>query len=320
MNTKRVLQIFLCVATGGSLALLSGCTSSSQMNAMQQQLARQEQQIQQFSAQLSGVQPAQADTWAQVQQLRQEMGAVKGQIDDFNNASASIGGLPGVIARMERQQQALRSLETQFGLDLKLDEPMAPAVPGMTPGAPGAYPAGTTPAGVPQPAPGVNAGGALPGGVTLPPPGSAAGITTQPVQQQTQPQTAQQPASKDTATVLYDSGIANFNGRKYRESLNAFTDFTTTYPKHNLIGNAWFWKGESNYALGNFPAAALDYEKVISGYPSSAKAPSAYLKQGLSFQRTGNKDAARVRLQELIKKFPKSAEATRANQVLKELK
>lgn len=315
MNTKRMLQLFLCVSS--SLALLSGCTSSSQLNAMQQQLSRQEQQIQQFSAQLSGVQPAQADTWAQVQQLRQEMGAVKGQIDDFNNASATIGGLPGVISRMERQQQAMRTIETQFGLDLKLDEPVAPTIPGMIPGlVPGTA---ATPSGMPQPNPSVNAGGALPGGITLPPPGSSAGVVTQPVQQ-TPPPAAKQPVTKDTATVLYDSGIANFNGRKYKESLNAFTDFATTYPKHNLIGNAWFWKGESNYALGNYPAAALDYEKVISGYASNAKAPASYLKQGLSFQRTGNKDAARVRLQELIKKFPKSPEATRANQVLKELK
>lgn len=317
MHTKRLLQFFL-LATG-SLMLLGGCTSSSQMNAMQQQLSRQEQQIQQFSAQLSGVQPAQADTWAQVQQLRQEMASVKGQIDDFNNAAAPIGGLGGLITRMERQQQALRTLETQLALDFKLDEPLP------LPGQAAAYPAGMNPAGnpgvqgyagVPQPAPGITAGGALPGQVTLPQPGSAAAIvsTQQPAQQ------AQQPATKDTSSVLYDSGIANFNGRKYKEALNAFTDFTTTYPKNKLIGNAWFWRGESNFALGNFAASALDYEKVISGYGDNPKVASAYLKQGMSFARTGNKDAARVRLQELIKKFPKAPESARANQVLKDLK
>lgn len=310
MNTKRLLQIFLITAMSGSLALVTGCVSNSQMNAMQQQLSRQEQQIQQFSAQLSGVQPAQADTWAQVQQLRQEMGAVKGQIDDFNNASASIGGLPGLITLMDRQLQALRALEAQFGLDLKLDAPL-PA---------GASSTGMNPSGMQPPNPGINAGGAVPGGVTLPPPGSTAGIITQPQAPQQAPAQPPSSASKDTASVLYDSGIANFNGRKYREGLNAFTDFTNTYAQHKLIGNSWFWKGECNYALGNFAAAALDYEKVISGFASNTKAPSAYLKQGLSFSKTGNKDAARVRLQELVKKFPKSPEAARANQVLKELK
>lgn len=54
---------------------------------MQMRLNQQEQQIRLLNSQLSGVQPAQADTWAQVQSLRQEMSAVKGQIDDFNNAT-----------------------------------------------------------------------------------------------------------------------------------------------------------------------------------------------------------------------------------------
>ena len=71
--------------------------------------------------------------------------------------------------------------------------------------------------------------------------------------------------------------------------------------KDKLVSNAWFWRGECNYQLGNFPAAALDYEQVISKYGSSGKAASAYLKQGMCFIKAGKKDAAKVRLQELIK-------------------
>ena len=93
-----------------------------------------------------------------------------------------------------------------------------------------------------------------------------------------------------------------------------------TYGKHKLVSNAWFWRGECNYQLGNFPAAALDYEQVISKYGSSGKAASAYLKQGMCFIKAGKKDAAKVRLQELIKKFPKSPEATRATQLMKDNK
>ncbi len=68
--------------------------------------------------------------------------------------------------------------------------------------------------------------------------------------------------------------------------------------------------------MNNFPAAALDYEQVISKYPSSGKAASAYLKQGMSFIKTNKKDAAKFRLDELVKKFPKSPEAARAKQLL----
>ena len=295
---KRSLAVAMPVA----LSLLGGCVSQSQFDAMQARLMRQEQQIQQFNMQLSGVQPAQADTWQQVQSLRQEMGSLKGQIDDFNNATRNMGGLGGLARRVDQHHNALRAVETQFAMDFKLDE-AAPADPFGAPGAAGAS---------------GGAGGALPGGVTLPPANSTEPVisSTPPAsQQQAQPQVA----AKDTATALYDAGIKAFNERKYKEALKSFTDFTETYPKNTLVSNAWFWRGECNFALSNFPAAALDYEQVISKYPSSGKAASSYLKQGMSFIRTNKKDAARFRLDELIKKFPKAPEAARAKQVLKEM-
>ncbi|HIU17248.1 MAG TPA: tol-pal system protein YbgF [Candidatus Avidesulfovibrio excrementigallinarum] len=281
---------------GGGLLLLSGCASQSDVNALQSRIRMQEQQI----AMLSNMQPAQADTWAQVQQLRQEMAAVKGEIDNFNNAAAASGGLTGLVDRVNRHHQALQAIGTQFAMDLQLD-PTANPLPGAgTPGIPGV------------PVPVTSAQPAQPG---VPP-----AITPQPAQPaQPVPQPAPQAVNQDTATVLYESGVNSFNSRKYKEALNAFTDFTTTYPKNKLISNAWFWKGESNFALGQYSAAALDYEKVISQYPKSAKAPSCYLKQAISFQRIGNKDAAKVRLNELVKKFPKAAEATRAKQLLKSM-
>lgn len=272
-----------------SIFLMSGCVSQQQIDGMQAQLRRQDQQIQQLNAQLSGVQPAQADTWAQVQSLRQEMGSVRGQIDDFNNATGDMGGLNGLALMVRQNRSALKSLETQFALDLKLDDA------GM---------------------PGSGAGGAVPGGVGVPP--AVAPTTVAPAT--TTPAPSAPRSQKDTATALYDAGIQAFNSRNYQDALNSFRDFTTTYPQHKLTSNAWFWRGESEFALGNYAAAALAYEEVISKFPSSGKAASSYLKQGMSFSRTGKKDAAKFRLDELIKKFPKSAEATRAKQVLKEIK
>ena len=283
-SLRRSHSLLSVCLLGGGLLLLSGCASQSDINALQSRIRMQEQQI----AMLSNMQPAQADTWAQVQQLRQEMATVKGEIDNFNNAAAASGGLPGLVDRVNRHHQALQSIGTQFAMDLQLDPIANPMMP--TSGIP-----------------------ATPGTPAL-------ATSVQPAVQPTQPVQQPTPAvNKDTATVLYESGVNSFNSRKYKEALNAFTDFTETYPKNNLISNAWFWKGESNFALGQYSAAALDYEKVISQYPKSAKAPSCYLKQAISFQRIGNKDAAKVRLNELVKKFPKAAEATRAKQLLKSM-
>ena len=293
-SLRRSHSLLSVCLLGGGLLLLSGCASQSDINALQSRIRMQEQQI----AMLSNMQPAQADTWAQVQQLRQEMAAVKGEIDNFNNAAAASGGLTGLVDRVNRHHQALQSIGTQFAMDLQLDPVANPMMP--TNGIPGA-PVSTAPS------------TAMPVQPAVQP---AQPVVAQPAQPAPQPAPA---VNKDTATVLYESGVNSFNSRKYKEALNAFTDFTETYPKNKLISNAWFWKGESNFALGQYSAAALDYEKVISQYPKSAKAPSCYLKQAISFQRIGNKDAAKVRLNELVKKFPKAAESTRAKQLLKSM-
>ena len=211
---------------------------------MQMRLNQQEQQIRLLNSQLSGVQPAQADTWAQVQSLRQEMSAVKGQIDDFNNATAAAGGLPGLAQRVNNHEAALQAIATQFGMESAL-WPLPPALPERLLRAQAfdstkAWPAPAAPAMQPQQA-------AAPA-----------------------PQTQ---AQGDIAKALYDNGVQSFNARNYKQALKSFSDFTDTYGKHKLVSNAWFWRGECNYQLGNFPAAALDYEQVISKYGSTALLP-----------------------------------------------
>lgn len=264
---------------------------------MQMRLNQQEQQIRLLNSQLSGVQPAQADTWAQVQSLRQEMSAVKGQIDDFNNATAAAGGLPGLAQRVNNHEAALQAIATQFRHGTARGRRSGRSWSGSLRaryarltrrGSRARRTCHATAAGGPLPAP-----------------------------QQAAPQTQ---AQGDIAKALYDNGVQSFNARNYKQALKSFSDFTDTYGKHKLVSNAWFWRGECNYQLGNFPAAALDYEQVISKYGSSGKAASAYLKQGMCFIKAGKKDAAKVRLQELIKKFPKSPEATRATQLMKDNK
>lgn len=111
---------------------------------------------------------------------------------------------------------------------------------------------------------------------------AAAGRRSRP--EQAAPETQ---AQGDIAKALYDNGVQSFNARNYKQALKSFSDFTDTYGKHKLVSNAWFWRGECNYQLGNFPAAALDYEQVISKYGSSGKAASAYLKQGMCFIKAG---------------------------------
>jgi len=278
------------VFSKGVLALLlplglSACVQNSDADLLRQQVAQHEQALQQLNMQLSGVQPAQANTWSQVQSMQRELEMMRGEQDNLSHAFSQVGGAQALAELIARHDRALRLIETQMALDLQMNE-AAPLVP-VTPSS------------------------SQPGSVS----------TTAPAQPTPQPVTSPaKPVSTDTAQALYDSGVDLFNKRSYQQALKSFSDFTSVYPDHKLISNAWFWQGECNYQMENYAAAALAYEKVISGHPNSSKAPASYLKQGMAFAKLDKKDAARERLNHLVKKYPKAPESTRAKQVLNTLK
>lgn len=290
---KRYAPMLLIMMT------LAGCMpSSNDMNVLRAQVTQHDQILQQLNMQLSGVQPAQADTWSQVQSIRQEIASLRGEMDTMSHAFKQAGGAQAMSDMLSRHERALRLIETQLAMNLQLDDPVD----------------GTGLPGVGMPSTGMPSTGLPVGNVTEPTgvpvvPNTTPGVTA-PIR----------PGTTDTAQVLYDTGMAAFNARRYEQALKAFGDFTTAYPDHALVSNSWFWKGESLYQLKNYGEAALAYEKVISGFPNSNKAPAAYLKQGLSFVQLGTKDAARERLDQLIQKYPKAPEATRARQEIQNYK
>ncbi len=285
--------------TAGLLILastvLSGCVAANQdVQRLQNQVSTQQQTIQQLNSQLSGVQPAQADTWMQIQTLRQEMSSMRGILDNIEIALQPLGGTQALAEKLAQQDRALRLAEAQLGLDLQLDDPALPQTGTTNPLGGSAY----TPTSTTTPAfPVVQS-------------------VTPPVTPAAKAEIPQQTVSTDTAQQLYDSGIKAFNERRYDNAVNAFTDFITTFPQNTLISNAYYWQGESYYQLKNYAAAALAYENVISQYPNSNRAPAAYLKQGMSFRELGKNDAAKERLNALISEYPKAPEATRAKQIV----
>ena len=260
--------------------LISACAPKRDVDELQNRVRFQDQQLQQM-------QPAQADTWAQLQAIRRELAILRGQMDDQQN-------------KVNKHDAALRQVESALAMNFQLDAPGAALSP------PPAAPAGEGPSGLL----------ATPGAAVVP--GAAIAPSV--------PATAPAPAApapavaKDAPTALYDNAMASYNARNYQESLRAFTEFTKTYPNHKLTSAAWFHVGESNFQLNQFGPAALAYDTVITKYGSSPRAPAAYMKQALSFGKLGQKAAADERLKELIRKFPNSPEAARAKQIAQQIK
>ncbi len=161
---------FRFLALGLGTLLLGGCAASGGQNL--------EQRVQQHDAQLRQLQPNQADTWNQMQAMRQELNALKGQMDDLNNA----GGARALVDRVRRHDAALRQVNTNMALNLDLGEPMgatasaAPSLPQPIMPAGGitdAASAGQAPTAAPA-VQGVPMGGAAAGSYGLPPDGQAA--------------------------------------------------------------------------------------------------------------------------------------------------
>ncbi len=268
-----------------AISMLSACTAASSNGNLEYAVTENTRAIRQLQAQVANVQPAQADSWSQIQALRQEMAVLRGALDNLQNSTAHLGGIPQLGNILARHDRALRLIETQLAMDLQLDNQSVNPMIGQ-----GQVPTEKT---------------------------NTETITTPtPTNKPSENPAVNPNVATDTAQALYDSGIDSFNNRDYQKSLNAFKDFTKVYTSHKLISNAWFWQGECQYQLKNYAAAALAYEKVIAQFPNSNKAPACYLKQALSFMELKKKDAAKQRLNELITIYPKAAEAKRAKQIL----
>ncbi len=289
-----------------SFALLTACVPSQNVKSLESQVYSQQQTIQSLNQQISNVQPAQADAWLQMQSLRQEIASLRGIIDNLELALRPLGGTQALGQKLVQHDKALRTLESQFGLDFKLDEGIV--IPMNT----GINSQSFTPDQMGQT-------GQIGQIGQINQSSSAQKLAPSYVNPSSANKSQANLATKDTAQALYDTGITAYNERRYQQAVNAFSDFISTYPKHSSISNAYYWQGDAYYQLKNYAQAALAYEEVISAFPNSTKAPSAYLKQAMSFANLQKPDAAKERYNQLISAYPKAPEATRAKQLIKEL-
>lgn len=116
----------------------------------------------------------------------------------------------------------------------------------------------------------------------------------------------------------YDAARSDFENRNYQSALELFESMLSASSSHSLSDNAQFWIGECHYALGQYDAAIIDFEKVFT-FANSNKADDAQYKLGLCYARKGDKVKAREELDRLVRNFPKSEYLNRAQALLAKL-
>ena len=106
---------------------------------------------------------------------------------------------------------------------------------------------------------------------------------------------------------------------KHKEAFEAYDKFLKDFPSSNLIAEAEYGLGYSQYALKNYKAAIATQQKLLDARPDSAKAPDAMLTIANSQIQLAQIANAKKTLRDLISKYPNSAVIPSAQKRLKAL-
>jgi tol-pal system protein YbgF len=123
-----------------------------------------------------------------------------------------------------------------------------------------------------------------------------------------------------TPDALYMKGLDIFKAGDMPAAREVFTRFLEQYPQHDLAANAHYWIGETHYSEKSYEPAILAFQDVIKNFPAKDKVPAAMLKQAMAFNAINDTKSAKYVLKKLGEAFPKSDEATKAKELLKEIK
>jgi len=148
-------------------------------------------------------------------------------------------------------------------------------------------------------------------------PPDAAALKIPPVEPDTSGQTtagdgtlhppAEDPNSFATPRDLYNYAFRLLNETKYENAATAFDAFTKKYPKDPLVGNAYYWEGETFYIRRDYVSAADNFRQGFEALPDGPKAADNLLKLAMSLDALNRDKEACVVLGQITTKFKKSS-------------
>ncbi|HMQ10289.1 MAG TPA: tol-pal system protein YbgF [Oligoflexia bacterium] len=122
---------------------------------------------------------------------------------------------------------------------------------------------------------------------------------------------------KQSAQQAYDQALSYYQKDKnYPQAISAFENFIQLYPKDKLAANAYYWMGESYFALGKFARAIKTFDIVAKQYASSSKKCAALFMQGKGFEALKKSNEAKLFYSEVVSQCPNTDVATKASKQL----
>lgn len=104
-------------------------------------------------------------------------------------------------------------------------------------------------------------------------------------------------SSLNNANNLYNQAFQYVKDGKYKLARSSFQDFIQKFKNNPLVGNAYYWMGETYYAEKNYEKAAVNFINSYKKFPEGTKAVNSLYKLGNSLRKLGkNKDACNAYL------------------------
>lgn len=108
-----------------------------------------------------------------------------------------------------------------------------------------------------------------------------------------------------SAYTTFEAGLANFNHGEYDKALGNFSQIAVTGRPSELVPNAYYWMGESYFAMQRY-ADALPYFEYTTKIGPTFKREAAYYKLALANYNMGNTQAAGTWYERMMTEYPRS--------------
>lgn len=127
-------------------------------------------------------------------------------------------------------------------------------------------------------------------------------------------------ADAETVRQAYRSAFNSLKEGRYKEAIELFKGFLSSYPSGDNADNAQYWLGESYYVTRDFNAARAAFNKLVDAYPKSTKAADALLRLGYIEYDSQKWVAASQILTDVGKRYPSTNAAQQAQARLQQMK
>ena len=230
----------------------------------------------------------------QIDQLKEEMGKLRGQIELQNNQ---------IETTQKRQRELYLDLDSRLR---SLEKPSSTSGDAIAPSTTSSEAKPDTPP--TEPATPVVKEATKPA-VTMAPPVTPPVATPKPTPK---PPIAA-PASEGGGDIKsYEDAHKIFRSGNYQGAVNAFRGFVEQYPNSILASNAQYWIGISFYNLKDLRAALGSHQQLLKRYPDSPKVPDSMLNIATIQADLNDQGAAKITLEDIVSKYPNSEAATKA--------